>query len=220
MFLASQIIQTNYPAINLSDKISFALQLMEDYDVQHLPVVNDEKFAGLISKDDLLDADETLTIVSIEESLNNFYVKSEEYFLAALKITANNQLSLIPVINEHQELSGVITQTKLLQTINIYTGAEEPGGLIVFELDKRQYSFGEITRLVETNDAFITQLNTYTEAETGIVFVAIKINKKEISDIVATFQRYDYPIRYYFGEEQYTNELKDNYNHLMSYLNI
>jgi hypothetical protein len=45
-------------------------------------------------------------------------------------------------------------------------------------------------------------------------------NKIEISDIVATFQRFDYAVRYFFGEEQYTNELKDNYNHLMAYLNI
>ena len=220
MFLASQLIQTNYPAINLQDKISFALQLMEDYDVQHLPVVSDDKFVGLISKDDLLDADETLTIISLEESLNKFFVKNEEYFLAALKIIANNQLSLIPVINEQQELSGVITQSKLVQTLNVYTGSSEPGGLIIFELDKRQYSFGEISRLVETNDAYITQLNTYTEPETGLVLVAVKINKTEISDIVATFQRYDYNVRFYFGEEQYANELKDNYNHLMSYLNI
>ena len=74
--------------------------------------------------------------------------------------------------------------------------------------------------MVETNDAYITQLNTYTEPETGLVLVAVKINKTEISDIVATFQRYDYNVRFYFGEEQYANELKDNYNHLMSYLNI
>jgi len=220
MFLASQLIQTDYPSINLLDKISFALQLMDDYDVQHLPVISEDKFAGLVSKDDLLDADENALVVAVEENLNKFFVKGEEVFLSALKIITNQQLSLLPVINEQHELTGVITQSKLLQTLNVYTGAEEPGGLIVIEIDKRQYSFGEISRLVETNDAYITQLNTHTEPETGMVLVAVKINKREISDIVATFQRYDYQIRYYFGEEQYANELKNNYNHLMSYLNI
>jgi len=47
-----------------------------------------------------------------------------------------------------------------------------------------------------------------------------KIIKIEISAIVATFQRYEYVVRYYFGEEQYANELKDNYNHLLAYLNV
>jgi hypothetical protein len=66
----------------------------------------------------------------------------------------------------------------------------------------------------------ITQCNTFTEPETGLVIITLKINKIEISAIVATFQRYEYIVRYYFGEEQYSNELKDNYNHLLSYLNV
>jgi hypothetical protein len=73
---------------------------------------------------------------------------------------------------------------------------------------------------VETNDAYITQLNTYPENDSGQIIVTIKINKVEVSDIVATFQRYDYSVRYYFGEEQYANELKENYNHLLAYLNM
>ena len=48
----------------------------------------------------------------------------------------------------------------------------------------------------------------------------LKLNKIEISDIVATFQRYEYIVRYFFGEEEYANELKENYNHLISYLNM
>ena len=88
------------------------------------------------------------------------------------------------------------------------------------EIDRRNYSFGEISRLIETNDAYITQLNTYTESNTGLLIVSIKVNRAEISDIIATFHRYEYVVRYYFGEEQFTNELKDNYQHLMTYLSI
>jgi hypothetical protein len=73
---------------------------------------------------------------------------------------------------------------------------------------------------VETNDAQITQLNSYWDTTTDTFLVTIKINKFEISDIVATFQRYEYVVKYYFGEELYQNELRDNYDHLMTYLNI
>ena len=92
--------------------------------------------------------------------------------------------------------------------------------MIVIEMDKRNFSFGELCRLIETNDASITQLNTYTETATGLYIVTIKINKMEISDIIATLQRYDYIIRYYFGKEDYENELKENYDLLMTYLKI
>lgn len=218
--LASQLINSGFPAVNLFDKASFALRLMDEYDVLHLPVLSEEKYAGMVSKDDLLDADENAILAAIQSSLIRISVKGEEYFLSALKLIAENELSLLPVINEQSELSGVITSKDMVRRLSLFIGTEDPGGIIVLEVEKRNFSFGEISRLVETNDAYITQLNTYTEADTGLVVVTIKVNKIEVSDIVATFQRYEYIVRYYFGEESYANELKENYNHLISYLNM
>lgn len=218
--LASQILHTSYPTVNLTDKVSFALQLMEDYDVLHLPVASEDKYAGLVSKDDLLDADETEPVFALQEVLIKTSVNGNEHILTALKHFAENDLSLIPVVNTHLEIEGVVTREDLIKNLARFTGVDEPGGMIVLEVEKRNYSFGEISRLVETNDAYITQLNTYYEANTGMVQVTLKINKPELSDIIATFQRYEYNVRYYFGEEQYANELKENFNHLMAYLNM
>jgi acetoin utilization protein AcuB len=108
----------------------------------------------------------------------------------------------------------------LLKYLGRITGVDEPGGLILLELDPSAFSFSEICKLVETNDAQITQLNTYRDSALGLLYATIRVNKMEISDIVATFQRYDYHVKYYFGEELYQNELKTNYDHLMNYLNI
>jgi hypothetical protein len=95
-----------------------------------------------------------------------------------------------------------------------------PGALIVLEIESTSYSFAEISRIVETNDAQITQLNTLVDAETGIMQVTIRVSKMEVSDIIATFQRYEYNVKYYFGEEIYENELRTNYDNLMNYLKI
>ena len=218
--LASQLINTGFPVINLFDKASFALQIMDEYDVMHLPVSSAEKFAGMVSKDDLLDIDENNTLASIEQDLQKISIKGEEYFLQALKLIANNELTILPVVNEQAELSGVIQAKDILKTISRFVGNEEKGAVIVLETDKQNFSFGEISRLVETNEAYITQLNTHTEPGSGTVVITLKINKIEVSDIVATFQRYEYIVRYFFGEEEYANELKENYNHLISYLNM
>lgn len=218
--LASQLLQQTFPSLHLTDKVGFALQLMEDYDVQHLPIITEEKLIGIIAKNDLLDEDEDHVLLALEESFIKASVKKDEFILAVLKAITENELSILPVVNESEELIGSISLTILLQQVSKYLGTDEPGGIIVLEIERRNFSFGEISRLVETNDAYITQLNSYTEAETGLVIVAIKINKVEISDILATFQRYDYVVKYYFGEEQFANELKENYNHLMAYLNL
>lgn len=218
--LISQINVTNYPIVNLFDKVSFALQLMEDYETQHLPVVSEEKYVGLISKDDLLDADESALLSSLEYQLIKTFVKPDEHFLSALKIASDLNLSVVPVVNTQKELQGIITQKELLRSAVRFNGVEEPGGIIALEMDKSNFAFGELTRLVETNDANITQLNTTADAATGQLIVTIKLNKLEISDVIATFQRYDYSILYYFGEEAYENELKENYDLLMTYLKI
>lgn len=218
--LAYQLIQQTFPSLHLTDKVGFALQLMDEYDVQHLPIISEEKFIGSVAKDDLLDVDDTHLLATLEDSFIKASIKKEEFILGALKIVTENELTVLPVVNELDELQGTISIIILLQNIAKYLGTNEQGGIIVLEVERRNFSFGEISRLVETNDAYITQLNTYTEAETGLIIVSLKVNKVEISDILATFQRYDYLVRYYFGEEQFANELKENYNHLMAYLNL
>jgi len=218
--LASQIIESGFPHLSMFDKVVFALDLMEDYDVLHLPVIVEEKFAGIISKDDLLDSDETAMLASLQSQFIQASVFPDEHFLSALKQASQFDISIIPVVNKDGEIQGIITQKKLVHSIAGFFNIEEPGGLVVIEMDKRNFSFGELSRLIETNDASITQLNSYIESTTGLFIVTIKVNKIEISDIIATLQRYEYSIRYYFGEEDYENELRKNYDLLMTYLKI
>lgn len=118
--LASQLINTGFPAVNLFDKVSFALQLMEDYDLLHLPVLSEEKFAGVIEKDELLDAEEEGLLASLEQSLKKISVKGEEHFLVALKLIAENELTLLPVINEQSELAGIISSRSMMVNCCVY----------------------------------------------------------------------------------------------------
>ena len=218
--LAAQLINTSFPSVHLLDKASFALQLMEDYDLQHLCVVTDEKLVGIVDKNTLLDTHETTVIAALQDDFVIASVHADEHFLAGAKLLSLHELSMLPVVSTTADLLGVISAKHMLAHLTSYVGADNKGGVIVLEMEKRQYSFGEIVRLIETNDAYVTQLNTATDPQTGMLLVTIQINRIEVSTIVATFQRYDYSVKYYFGEENYQNELKENYNHLLSYLNM
>jgi predicted transcriptional regulator len=219
--LTKELQLQSLPTLHLTDKIRLALQLMNDNHVTHLPIVEGDKYIGIISEEDLLQAEnDKKEIKSLEQALGNAAVKSDEHFLKAVQLAAENGLSVVPVINEDNELLGAITYNDLLKTASEFMSLNEPGGLIVLEIESNQYSFNEISKLVETNDAQITQLNTTNNPETGLMQVTIRINKPDVADIVATFQRYDYNVVYYFGEEQYTNELRNNYDNLMNYLKI
>jgi predicted transcriptional regulator len=219
--LSRDLLTQTLPHLKLQDKIYHALQLMSDYHIAHLPVVDDEKYLGLVSEDLLLHAEEdNAAIGSLQPGFINISVKDSEHLLSAIQETVENELSIMPVVNEDNELLGCITKADLLKNASEFMSLNEPGGIIVLEMEPRQYSFNELSRLVENNDAQITQLNTSTNTENGMMAVTIKINKADVADIVASLQRHEYNVKYYFGEELYENEVRSNYENLMNYLKI
>jgi predicted transcriptional regulator len=219
--LNKELISTSIPTLAPSDLVSHALQLMADYHISHLPVVLEDAFLGLVSEDDLMNAkDDTVSIGKAEIPLTVISVHAGSHFTEAVRLANEYNLSIIPVVEEQAIWVGSIAYSDLFRALARVTGAEEPGGVIVLELEQKAFSFSEISKLVETNDAQLTQLNTYFDKDLGVFLITLKVNKFEISDIVATFQRYEYHVKYYFGEELYENELKSNYDHLMNYLSI
>jgi acetoin utilization protein AcuB len=217
--LTRDLISNSIPYLHKDDKVFHALQLMNDYHVTHLPVVENESYLGIISEEQLLQSDEENTIKELPVTDGTTSVQAGDHFLKAIQTAVINKLSIVPVVQEKQ-LVGIVTYNDLLKNASEFMSLNDPGALIVLELESRNYSFTEINRIVESNDAQITQLNTFTDPETGMMQVTIRLSKLEVSDIINTFQRYEYNVKYYFGEELYENELRTNYDNLMNYLKI
>ena len=219
--LTRELLSQTLPYLNLQDKVYHALQLMNDNHITHLPIVDGEKFVGIISEDELLQAEnDRAELITLQQSFSDISVKEDEHFLKAVQLAADNGLSVVPVVTADNELVGTVAYDDLLKFSSEFMSLSVPGGLIVIEMESNQYSFSEISKLVETNDAQITQLNTSNDAETGMMQVTIRINKPEVSDIVATLQRYEYNVKYFFGEELFANDIRSNYDNLMNYLKI
>lgn len=198
--------------------------MMNEHHIFHLPVVNDDRYVGLIKEDELLNVpDERLLIEALLPRFSKMAVPAQAHFSEAVQIANEYGLSVVPVIeliNHEAQWVGAISSEDLLKYLGRITGADEPGGIIVLEIERNNFTFSEIGKIVETNDAQITQLNTYYDNQLQVLILTLKINKFEVSDIVATFQRYEYNVKYYFGEELYQNELRSNYDHLMNYLKM
>lgn len=208
------------PYLDIRDKVYQALRLMQENNVLELPVAEEGKLIGLIQEKNLLEFDDNLSIAEVQQNPFVVSVNEDEHFLKAVSIITSNHLSLLPVVDKDNLLVGIVSLPHLLEHLASFMHLQEQGGLIVLEIESFHYSFSEIARIIETNDAQITQLNTTKDSEKGQMLITIKVNKAEISDIVATFQRYDYLVKYYSGEEHYTNALKENYENLMNYLNV
>jgi acetoin utilization protein AcuB len=219
--LTVELINQNIPRLHLQDTVGKALQLINDYKLTHLPVVADDKLLGLLSEEDLLDAeDDKVLIELLQDSFINAYTADNVHFLTAVNVATQFETSVVPVVAEDRELLGVITTTDLLKAMGNFAGANEIGGIIMLEMERSQFAISEISRLVESNDANILHLNTMVHPETGLLTVTLHLNKKEIAAIIATFERYEYDVIYFFGDENFENEIHSNYRHLMTYLDI
>ena len=220
MTYCSQLLQTNLPTIDLHDKVKMALQEMQLANYSALPVLDGVLFLGMIALANLEDAAPEAEIITIQQLFQKHSVRPNDHFLQALRLRSKFYLDLIPVVNEKQEWEGLIDPEKLLDEVSNMIGAAETGSLLVLEMSRNDYAPGLINRLVESNDAMIMQMNTLFDTNTGSLQVVLIINKEEISDVVATFQRYEYNVLYYYGEETYDNALQKNLDHLFNYLSI
>jgi acetoin utilization protein AcuB len=219
--LTKDLINNNIPRLQLQDSVGKALQLISDFRISHLPVVSDENFLGLISEDDLLDAeDEKLPIEVLQNNFVNAAVPDNVHFLNAVSSSIQFDTTVVPVVHNEDEYAGAITTADLLKTLGNFSGADEIGGLIVLEMERTQFAISEISRIVESNDCTILHLNTTVDSLTGLLTVTLHINKREIASVIATFERYEYTIVYSFGNEKFENEIGSNYQNLMNYLDI
>ena len=219
--LNNELINHAIPQLQLQDSISRALQLIQEYRLTHLPVVSGNKYLGMIGEDDLFDAgQENSSIGILQDNFITMAVREEEHFLTSLNCCNLFETNIVPVINQQNELMGIITATDLLKALGSYSGSNEMGGIIVIEMDRSRFAISEISRIVESNDATILHLNTTFQSENSLLTVTLHLNKKEIATIVAAFERYEYTIVHYFGDEKFENEIHSNYRHLMSYLDI
>lgn len=217
---SAELITNHIPSLQTTDTVRLALDLMQDHHVTELPVLENHKYIGLVHEEELEDVEENETLERHIQIGNPVKVNPVDFFLVPLKIMHQQQLSLLPVVKDDGELMGVITREELLNAASHYNSASIPGGIVILQMSPNSFYISEIGRIVESNNAKIIHLNTWTDTSTGELMVAIKVNKSDIQDILASFDRYEYNVIQYFGENLSEGELKVNYDHLMNYLNI
>ena len=103
--------------------------------------------------------------------------------------------------------------------LEILNDLKSEGVVILFEKEVRDYSFSEICQIVESNNGKIIGL-FISESNPTTVKITIKINSKEINEILQSFRRYDYKVISTHKEDFYLKDQKERSEYLQKYLNI
>ncbi len=219
--IAEELINQMIPPLKMSDTARQALQWMEELRVSQLPVLSGQEYKGLISEDLIYSNNDPATLLS-EFALEsqNVYAYKYQHFFDVLKIALDNDLSVVAVQDDDRNFIGVITITDTL-TAFARSSMQEPGGILVLLMEERDYSLTEVSRLVESNDAKI--LSSYVcpdKGDASRLKLTIKINRNDLSRIIATFERFSYNIVAKFHHTQGSEEDKERIDLLLRYLNM
>jgi hypothetical protein len=115
---------------------------------------------------------------------------------------------------------GSITLDDLLKFITEYSGLDNPGGIIILELEPRQYSLSEIARICENEDVTIISSQLTNNRESGKIEVTLKTNRTNLEALVSSFERREYVVKEVFGAQAGQEDVMDRYRSLMHYLKL
>ena len=65
--LVSEIVQSSVPLLHYNDTVENAIEIFQQNNLLHLPVIHEDKYEGLISLDELLSAEDTDTISMLKD---------------------------------------------------------------------------------------------------------------------------------------------------------
>lgn len=204
---------------NASEKIGEIQDIFNQLTFTHLPVESNGTYVGCISENDARCFEADKSIEDYRYSLEGFFVREEDYWLDILESFAQNNTNILPVLNEDNNYLGYVELSAIMGLFNDTPFLNEAGNNLVVEKGFQDYSFSEITQIVESNNAHL--LGAFvSKIENDMAQITLKITPSGINEIIQAFRRYGYVLISEHQEDAFNKNLKDRSKYLDKYLNI
>ncbi len=219
--LAIDLITDEIPPLKLTDTGLMAINWMDEFKVSQLPIVTKKEYLGILSDTDILDYNITDEEIGKSKlSLLRPFVFENQHIYEIIKLFSSMKLSIMPVLDENQNYIGLIPLTTLLHQFSTLAATNEPGGIIVLEMNIHDYSLTQIAQIVEGNDGKILSCYLNSHPDSTKIEVTLKINKEDLSAIMQTFYRYNYTVKASFHQSEFKDDMKNRFDSFMNYINI
>ena len=219
--LAIELISDAIPPVHTSDSVQKVMDRMVEFRVRHLPIVNEEQFLGLLGENDLIEVtDYQTSIGALALSLVNPYVLEDQHIYDVIRLFYEQQLTVVPVLDVKKNYLGVISINAMNEYFARITSVAQPGGIIVLEINNKNNSLAHMAQIVESDNAQILSSYVMAHPDSTRMEVTLKVNKQDISAIIATFLRYEYDVKATFNHTGDNDNSRDRYDSLMNYLNL
>ncbi|PMD97641.1 hypothetical protein BWI97_08490 [Siphonobacter sp. BAB-5405] len=220
--LAEELIDPLLPTLRPTDTVGKALDWMQEFRITQLALAEGETYVGILSEERLMNADEEDSLAELEPEYATVTVQPYQHLYDLLRTAQLYQLEVLPVVDEEQQFAGSISVNELLRRFASELGTQEEGAVLVLQVEDRDYSMSEVSRLIESNDVKIVSSyfhsGDYETDRPGKL--TLKLNRRDIKAVIATFERYNYVIDSVFTTEALDTTDRDRLDLLLRYLNI
>ncbi len=220
--IAIDLINQLIPPLKPEDRALRAIDWMDEYRVNQLPVVDNNKFLGLIDEDVVFSSnDPDQPIKDLQLKHNTVFIDGQRHLFEVIKLAIDNNIDVVPIIDEEESYIGVVTVNDTVRAFSQLASAEFPGGILVLSMQEKDYSLTEISRLAESDDTKILSAFVSTDSiDKTKLKVTLKFNKQDISRLIATYERFEYKVISQFQETSSSGYEKERLNILFKYLEL
>ncbi|MEM9830015.1 MAG: cbs domain containing protein [Bacteroidota bacterium] len=210
------------PALKLEDNIAKATALLDDLNLDQLPVVDQGRFQGFISSDMLFD--DLFDHSSVGEyhlDANQCTVYANQHFYELVKAFYDCDSTSLAIVDENQEYLGAFHARDLLKGFAQITAVQSSGSVVEISSKLIDYSLAEITRLIEADGVKILGCFLQSDLDDpSRIRVTLKLDRKDASRTVATLERFSYKVVSLFQEASVASYEKERLDALLRYLDI
>ena len=218
---AIELIQNDIPPVRINETIEKALNWMDEFKLNHIPVVNETEYVGLLSDDMVYDYNHLKDPISNINFLGKQQsVLENAHFFQVMSLISSYKLSVVPVCDEQRNYKGSISTKKLINVFSKQSGFNSSGAVITLLVNDFDYQLSQIAQIIESNDAKILSLYSENLESNNQFKLTIKISDGKLGAVLQTFSRYDYTVLDVFSDDEINNQSKQRYDHLMKYLNV
>jgi predicted transcriptional regulator len=207
-------------SFTLKSTVKSAQKLCKDLPISHIQIIENGKLLGLFAESDVQTIeDKNHLLGEYYHLLDIFFADEKDSVLDLLKLFADNDCNIIPVLNKDKNYIGYYELSDILDLFSSSPFLHDESITLVIEKAEKEYSMSEVAQIAETNNAKI--LGIYVSKQTNeIIQLTLKIATKEVNEIIQTYRRYNYIVISQLEDDFYLEDLKNRSDYLQKYLNM
>ena len=218
--MIAELLKEELPHVAPQDKIAQAIDILQDEDISELIIAEEGQYLYMIREIDILSSLKE-TIGELNTAREGHFAFVEDHFLKALQKMHNNDLSILPVVDQEMKLKGALRKDDLLDYLCTgYVGTEQDS-IIIIEQAMRDYSLATLSSIIEQEGGkVIGVFNAPVQGSNEKIWVSLTLNTLSLQQIISSLERHDFEIIAHMSGQENETMIKERYESLMTFLNV